>query len=173
MTLKLLKYRIFGVKTARYWHVLRNVKMNVITLRYYICKSLVVYRFYYISLNDTSFERSVFWPYDTESRTLYIVSLPDAASCDKNYILNGSENSRNWASMCSRASASTLASLSGGVNCSAQTPPVSCVSMYYEWLRTYVIDTKSSLIGNYFTLIFGIYSKLSLLSFETGTLFIL
>ena len=35
MTLKLLKNRIqFGVKTSRFCHILRNVIMDVITLRY-------------------------------------------------------------------------------------------------------------------------------------------
>ena len=33
MTLKLLKNHIFGVKTSRFCHLLRNVIMDAITLR--------------------------------------------------------------------------------------------------------------------------------------------
>ena len=32
MTLKLFENRIFGVKTSRFCHILRNVMMDVITL---------------------------------------------------------------------------------------------------------------------------------------------
>ena len=41
MTFKLLKNHIFGVKTSRLCHLLRNVIMNLIMLRYLICKPLV------------------------------------------------------------------------------------------------------------------------------------
>ena len=41
MTLTLPK--IFGVKTSRFCGLLHKVKMNVITLRYKICKPLMVY----------------------------------------------------------------------------------------------------------------------------------
>ena len=41
--------------------------MDVITFPN-ICKPLVVYQFYYIPINDTTLELSVFWPSDTESR---------------------------------------------------------------------------------------------------------
>ena len=50
MTLKLLKNLIFGVKTSRFCHLLHNVRMDVIMLRYLICKPLVVYRFYCMAL---------------------------------------------------------------------------------------------------------------------------
>ena len=36
MTLKLLKNRIFGVKTSRFCRILRNVIKDFITLRHYI-----------------------------------------------------------------------------------------------------------------------------------------
>ena len=42
MTLKILKNRVLSVKTLRFCHLLQNVIMVVITLRYEICKQLVV-----------------------------------------------------------------------------------------------------------------------------------
>ena len=41
MTLKLLtESRSFGTKTSRFCHLFRNVVVDVITLRYQICKPL-------------------------------------------------------------------------------------------------------------------------------------
>ena len=42
MTLRLLENRIFWRGNVNICHILRNVIMNVITLRYLICKQLVV-----------------------------------------------------------------------------------------------------------------------------------
>ena len=50
MTFKLLKNHFFGMTTSRFCHLLRNVIMDVIMLHYEICKPLVVYRFYCMSL---------------------------------------------------------------------------------------------------------------------------
>ena len=50
MTFKLIKNRIFGVKTLIAVIILHNVIMDVITFRYEVCKPLVVYRFYCIAL---------------------------------------------------------------------------------------------------------------------------
>ena len=50
MTLKLLKNHSFGVKTSTIFHLFRNVIMEIIMLRYQICKPLVVYRFYCMAL---------------------------------------------------------------------------------------------------------------------------
>ena len=50
MTLKLLKNHTFGVKTSRFYHLLCNIVMDVITLHYLFCKPLVVYQFYCMAL---------------------------------------------------------------------------------------------------------------------------
>ena len=50
MTLKLLKNQICGVKNIKICHILRNIVMDVITIRYLICKPLVVYQFYCMAL---------------------------------------------------------------------------------------------------------------------------
>ena len=50
MTLKLIRKRIFGVKTSRLCHLLRSVKiMEGITRHHLIFKTLVVYRFYFMA----------------------------------------------------------------------------------------------------------------------------
>ena len=66
MTLKLLKNRIFGVKTSIFCYLSRNVIMDVITLRYQICK-----------------------PFSGFSMLLHgVISLPDVTSCDKNLYIH-------------------------------------------------------------------------------------
>ena len=45
------KESLFGVKTSRFCSLLHKVQMNVIALRYKICKSLVVYRFNCMALH--------------------------------------------------------------------------------------------------------------------------
>ena len=51
MALKLIKNHFFGMKMSRYCHLLRKCYIiDVITLRYEICKPLVVYRFYCMAL---------------------------------------------------------------------------------------------------------------------------
>ena len=61
MTINLLKNHIFGVKTSRFCHLLRNIIMDVITSRYKICKPLVVYRFLYMVLYHSQMRRHVIW----------------------------------------------------------------------------------------------------------------
>ena len=50
MTLELLKNRLFGMKTSRFWQLLSSLKMYLITLHYKICKPLVVYQSYCMAL---------------------------------------------------------------------------------------------------------------------------
>ena len=52
-TLKLLKNRIFGVKTSRFCHILHNVMNDFIMSRYKTCIPLVVYRFYCMALHHS------------------------------------------------------------------------------------------------------------------------
>ena len=59
MILKLLKNRMIGVNTSRFYHLFRNVIMDVITLRYQICKPLVVYRIYCMALYHSQTRRHV------------------------------------------------------------------------------------------------------------------
>ena len=61
MTLKFLKNHIFEVKTSIFFHLLRNVKMDVITLLV-VTKSvnpLVVYQFYCMALFHSQMRRHV------------------------------------------------------------------------------------------------------------------
>ena len=50
MTLKKFGIGFLCVKMSRFYHLLCNVIMDVITLRFKICKPLVVYRFYCMGL---------------------------------------------------------------------------------------------------------------------------
>ena len=59
MPLKLIKNRIFGVKTFRFCHFLRNVIMDLISFPKKICKPLVVYRLYCIELYHSLKRRHV------------------------------------------------------------------------------------------------------------------
>ena len=59
MPLKVLKTRIFDVKTSIFYHLLHNVIMDVITLRYEICKPLVVDQFYCMALYQFKAQRYV------------------------------------------------------------------------------------------------------------------
>ena len=68
MTLKLLKNRVFGVKTSRICHLLRNIIMDVITLH----TNLSTTRGLTILLHG-------------------FISLPEATSCDKYRLLNYSQ----------------------------------------------------------------------------------
>ena len=68
MTLKLLKNRIFGVKTSRFCHLLRKVIMDVITASFEICKSLVVYRFYCMP-DETACDKVTIYMYMTQPTT--------------------------------------------------------------------------------------------------------
>ena len=58
MTLNLLKKSHFGVK-SKYLPPFTQVKMDVITQRYEICKPLVVYRFYCKALYHSKMRRHV------------------------------------------------------------------------------------------------------------------
>ena len=46
VTLRLLKNCIFGIKTSKFCHLLRNVIIDFIASTYEICRPLDVYRFY-------------------------------------------------------------------------------------------------------------------------------
>ena len=59
MTLKVLKTLIFDVKTSIFYHILHYVIMDVITLRYEICKPLVVDQFYCMALYHSKARRYV------------------------------------------------------------------------------------------------------------------
>ena len=58
-TIKLTKKYIFGLKTSTFCHLLRNIITDANTLPYYICKPLVVYQFYYMTLYHSQTRRHV------------------------------------------------------------------------------------------------------------------
>ena len=77
MTLNLLKNCIFSVKMSRLCHPLRNVIMDIITLRYEICKPFVVYRFYCMAFYHSQMQCHVINP-------LSISVDPDQLASDEN-----------------------------------------------------------------------------------------
>ena len=63
MTLTLLKCRSFGLKKSRFCHLFRNIILDVIMLRYQICKPLVVYQLCCMALYHSQSRRHVIKPF--------------------------------------------------------------------------------------------------------------